>query len=337
MSKTKFAVISAIIAAVAVCSIPFLVVDEKSAQASLPNKVSEKELNDVATRSATKSWEDFEREANESIKLQEEKRRKENEEQLAKSKELFLKMKNKLEENKSRKVRRYRWESPAEARSRLWNVPKEESDEATATALLRVCISEADGKISDCLGIWQVVKTIRSRKCARDWIRRITECDENGETHLSVLRRASKYVLGVVPPRSRRQRWISNLELDCEMPKYWPHSKSSWNKRYKRKRCPRVAKLAKELAAGKTNFDWPINTSARPVTWGGRCESGNGACDDDIACERGLARLYSDTLNAFWCIPGSPRCSDEIDPLCIERGFPSIAERKKEENNLIDK
>lgn len=227
-----------------------------------------------------------------------------------------------------RSIRRFKWESPADTRARLWNVPKEESDEATATAFLRVCISESDGYIADCLGIWQVIKNIRNRKCNREYIRRITECDDNGETLLSVIRRASKYVVGVVPPRSRRQAWIANLELSCEKPKGWVGTDKQWKLQYQNRRCPKVAKLAQELVAGKSDFEWPVR-GAYAITWGGRCESGKGACDDDIACSRGLARLYTDTKNAFWCSPGSAGCSDDIDPVCLKRGFVSLNDKNK--------
>lgn len=240
-------------------------------------------------------------------------------------------------ERRQRKIRSYRFDSPAEARARLWNVPEDEHEEATATALLRVCISEADASqkaLQDCVGIYQVIRNIRSRSCDRDRVRKITQCDESGETLLSVMRRASKSILGVVPPRSRRSTWISELGLSCEQPPSWPLSTLEWDRQYgHQKRCPRVARLVRGLvSSGKiprspefAHLSW---VPGRPVTWGGRCESGRGACDDDIACQRGLARLRTDTFNALWCVPGSAGCSDEIDEVCIKRGHPSLAERR---------
>lgn len=224
-----------------------------------------------------------------------------------------------------KRVRRFKWGSTG-SREEVWNIPKSESREATASAFLRVCMSEASGNKPDCLGIWQVIKNIRSKKCDREWIRNITECDENGETYLSVMRRASRSLLGMTPPRSRRQRWIAKLELDCEPPRQWPRSKRHWENNY-REICEDTVELAFNLVDGNRNYAWPIRR-ARAIAWGGRCESGDGACDDDIACGRGLARLYTKTLNAFWCKPGSRACSKDIDPLCLKRGFSSIRKRE---------
>ena len=220
-----------------------------------------------------------------------------------------------------KRVSRFKWGSPA-SREEVWNIPKSESREATAAAFLRVCMSEASGNKPDCLGIWQVISSIRSKKCDREWIRNITECDENGETRLSAMRRASRSLLGMTPPKSRRQRWISKLELDCDPPRQWPRSKKHWENNY-REICEDTVELAYNLVDGKRNYPWPVRR-ARPIAWGGRCESGDGACDDDIACGRGLARLYTKTLNAFWCRPGTRGCSDDIDPICLKRGFRSV-------------
>ena len=216
-------------------------------------------------------------------------------------------------------VRRYEWGGSAEERAELWNIPTGESREATATAFLRICVSEASGNRADCLGIWQVVKTIRSRSCNREVFPNITECNDDGETYLSTMRRVSKRLLGVAPPKTRRQRWIAELGLDCNPPPMWPHSDKRWDNGY-REVCEDTVKLAYDMVDGKRNYRWPIRY-AKPVAWGGRCESGRGACDDRIACSRGLARLHTTTLNAFWCKPGTPGCRSEIDPICIKLGF----------------
>ena len=128
---------------------------------------------------------------------------------------------------KRRALKRFAWESPSDTRARLWNVPQDEHDEATATAFMRVCFSEADGYESDCLGIWKVFENTRSRSCSRN-ITKITECDENGETMLSIMKRHSGTVLGVYSPRTKRSVWISNLELDCEPPRAWPGTERDW-------------------------------------------------------------------------------------------------------------
>lgn len=231
-------------------------------------------------------------------------------------------------QKKVRRVRRYRWESPAETRAKLWNIPEEQQQDATVEALLRICTSEQEGSEDDCVGIWQVLTNIRSRSCNRDWIRKITECDENGETMLSTMRRASRYVLGVVKARSRRQQWISNMTLTCDMPEGYPHGLKNWERRH-RHHCEATAKLARGLIEGTVNKKI---TGVRVITWGGRCEVKTGACDDRIACERGLARVsHLETKNAFWCIPGSYGCRNDIDPICLKLGYPS---RLKKANSL---
>jgi hypothetical protein len=214
-----------------------------------------------------------------------------------------------------RKVRRWVWESPAETRSKLWNVPETEDTVATATGLFRICMTEADGSENDCRGIWQVLNNIRSSKCERGRIRRITECDESGETLLSVMRRAQKFALGVVPPRSRRTRWITDLGLPCAQPASYPGSERQWASQYSRP-CSEAVTLVNGLVSGE---DTKRSVPGRPIAWGGRCESRGGACDDPLACARGLIRIKgTDTLNAFWRRPRTP---DEIEPICKELGF----------------
>jgi hypothetical protein len=229
-----------------------------------------------------------------------------------------------------RQVHRFLWESPAETRGKIWNVPVEESQEALLTALLRVCIAEADGQPEDCTGIWQVVKNNRRRSCDRGLIRRITECvDGEGETYMSALRRHQRHVLGMIKARNRRAVWISNLLPDCEMPEGYPESEDHWNSHYGSKVCPQAVADVRRLLAGKLPEERPGHRvrwlPGRPMTWGGRCESRGGACDDRIACGRGLARIPdTGTMNAFWCRPGTAGCPEDIDPICIQMGYPSL-------------
>jgi len=228
-----------------------------------------------------------------------------------------------------RRVRRFRWESPAETRGKVWNVPVEETVESLETALLRVCIAEADGNPQDCAGIWQVIKSNRRRSCDRGMIRRITECvDGEGETYLSAIRRHQRHVLGMIKARNQRATWVRNLTTDCEMPEGWPASRERWDSQYGTKTCPQTVADVRRLLAGKLPESRPGARvrwlPGRPVTWGGRCETGRGACDDRIACARGLARIPgTDTLNAFWCRPGRAGCPEDIDPICIQMGYPS--------------
>lgn len=228
-----------------------------------------------------------------------------------------------------RRVRRFRWESPAETRGKIWNVPEAESADATLTAFLRVCIAEADGHPQDCVGIWQVVKNNRRRSCDRGMIRRITECDDDGETFLSSLRRHQRHVLGYIKARNRRAAWIANLEPDCEMPEGWPHGEDRWDAAYGAKTCPNTVALGRTLMEGKLPPSVPGHRvrwlPGRPITWGGRCETGKAACDDRIACARGLARIPdTDTLNAFWCRPGTRGCRSDPEPICQQMGYTQV-------------
>lgn len=233
-----------------------------------------------------------------------------------------------------RRVRRFRWESPAETRGKLWNVPESESHEATLTAFLRICIAEADGHPQDCVGIWQVFKNIRRRSCSRDYVRRITECDEDGETMLSVMRRAQPHIMGVIKLRNKRAGWIRNLGPDCDPPEGWRHGENQWDAQYTN-RCQHVVQLGRALIAGDSLPQRPGHRLKflphRPITWGGRCESGKAACDDQIACARGLNRIPdTDTHNAFWCRPGQRGCPDGIDPVCQQYRDTHVTSRETE-------
>jgi hypothetical protein len=242
-----------------------------------------------------------------------------------------------VEAFRQRRVRQWVWESPADTRARVWNLPEEESDESAATGLLRICLSEADGSYNDCVAIYQVLRNIRSRSCDRRRVRRITECDDDGETMLSVMRRAQKSVMGMSRARSVRTRWIREVTLACEQPPSWPHSERMWQRQYGRS-CSETATLAQRLIAGD-NVEHVI-VGVRPITWGGRCESGRGACDDPLACARGLIRIQgTETLNAFWRRPASP---NEIDPICAELGYGNtqdddeVAQREEPDTEVED-
>ena len=220
-----------------------------------------------------------------------------------------------------RRVRSWKWQSPADARARVWNIPEEEDEQSVLTAFLRVCIAEADGELQDCVGVWQVVRNIRSQKCNRGWVRKITECDDKGETTLSAFRRAQKHVLGMIAPKNSRVRWISKIETDCEPPENWPHSEAAWDSRYT-KRCQHIVELGRYLLKGKLPPPRPGSRlkwlPGRPIAWGGRCESGKASCDDRMACRRGLVRVpgVDYTTNAFWIRSHG----DVIEPVCAALG-----------------
>jgi hypothetical protein len=236
-------------------------------------------------------------------------------------------------QKRTRRVKRYTWEAPAETRARLWNVPETEAKAATTIGLFRICMSEQAGSENDCIGIWQVLNNIRSRSCNRGLFRKITECDENGETMLSVMKRASRFVLGVVPARNKRQVWIRELELSCERPASFLLPGNIW-KRHLYKRCQRTAEIARRLTGGERLSV----TKARVIAWGGRCETSQGACDDRHACERGLARVQgTQTHNAFWCMPGSsPGCPTSFDPVCEKLGYKAPRVRASVVTNLYE-
>lgn len=240
---------------------------------------------------------------------------------------------------RQRRIEKFRWESPAETRGRIWNVPNDEAEDALLTALLRVCIAEGDGDPRDCTGIWQVVKNNRQRTCRRGVVRRITECDENGETYLSALRRHQRHVLGKMKARNKRAVWIRNLTPDCDMPDGYINyirrrgkrvtrsfAENHWDARYGSKTCPQTVADARRLISGKLPESRPgVQVGwlpGRPVTWGGRCEEKAGSCDDRIACERVLARIpNTETLNAFWCRISNRGCRSTPEPLCEKLGY----------------
>jgi len=320
------AAIGAILVAVAVGAsvTPFLVSCEDTAETARVEREQERQ-EAKAKREKTRAefrqrWEQRERDQEERwAQLQEEGERQRAELENVLASETPLK--------RVRRVRRFRWESPAETRGRIWNVPEEETEGALLTALLRVCIAEADGRPQDCTGIWQVIKGNRRRACDRGMIRRITECvDGEGETYLSALKRHQRHVLGMMKFRNKRAVWISKLMPDCEMPEGYLKSENHWDAHYGSKACPQAVADARRLIAGKLPESRPGHRvkwlPGRPVTWGGRCETKGGACDDHTACQRVLARIPdTNTLNAFWCRVGSERCRPDPEPICLAMGY----------------
>lgn len=237
---------------------------------------------------------------------------------------------------KRRRVRRFRWDSPVEFREYSWNVPEGgmTREKATLTAFVHICISEADGATQDCVGIWQVLRNIRRKSCPHDRIHRITECDEDGETMLSVMRRAQPHILAMPGYKLRNARagWIRNMTTDCEsVPEGWTGNEAQWDAAYGTKVCPQTVELGEHLMKGKLPPPAPGRRArwlqGTPITWGGRCETPQASCDDRMACARGLIRLDTTTHNAFWRNPQP----GEIEPICAQHGFapapdPTVAE-----------
>lgn len=276
------------------------------------------------------------------VELEYEKRRREGERSLQERNDRWDKMEadsviawakvSRPKKVKRRKVRRFQWESPAQTRGKIWNVPDEEGEDAVLTAFLRVCMAEANGNPQDCVGIWQVVTNNRRRTCNRGMIRRITECDDNGETFLSALRRHQRHVLGYMKARNKRAVWIGKLTIDCENPpdeflagQSEQNRLNQWDARYQQQ-CSQVVSDARHLIKGELPPSRPGKRlrwlPGRPITWGGRCETKKASCDDRIACARGLARIENiKTLNAFWCQTGKNGCRDDVEPVCVQLGY----------------
>lgn len=210
--------------------------------------------------------------------------------------------------------------SPAAIREALWAIPREGGHEEEAEALLRICVSEAGWRsaeaLQDCVWIWQVVQNVRSRSCSTHYHREFMTCNGDEETNLSAMRRLAGGVLDESKARSARQRFISHLDLSCERPLHFPRG-DSWERNLKAP-CERMAREVRAIV--RLKGDRRLTGGAIPIAWGGRCEDSRGACDDELACRRGLARIETKTANAFWCRPGTVGCSPTIDPVCTPGG-----------------
>lgn len=162
-----------------------------------------------------------------------------------------------------------------------------------ADVLLRVCVSEAGWLgFDDCSWIWKTASSVRRR----------------GERVDAALSRLSPRVGVVGNAKTPRQRWVAQLTTHCDLPLGYV-SPVAWD----RGRCLRLAEKVLEIvrAAPQRRPSAP-----RPIAWGGRCEDAAGACDDRIACRRGLRRIPTSTANAFWCRPGTASCPEGVDPVC---------------------
>jgi hypothetical protein len=225
------------------------------------------------------------------------------------------------------------------SRDQIWNVPEGETGlEATILGLHRIGGTEVEWMSeNDIIGIWQVAGAVRSRSCNRALIRQITECDADGETMISALRRLSSRAMGVLPPSHSRQRWIRNVDLSCVEPEGFPAGRS-WTTPVGRGRpslqegCQTMAEVVRGLVTGRDTRR--VTGAATPIAWGGRCEVDGGACDDRMACRRGLARIpNTGTQNALWCRVGTRGCANWVvgdngiaysDPVCEALGAPPL-------------
>jgi hypothetical protein len=138
----------------------------------------------------------------------------------------------------------------------------------------------------------------------------------NGETLLGAMRRHAPHVSEARPITGRlldrRMAWISRLQLDCDRPNGFPETDREgnpidWDDDGYRERCELLFTYAQRLLDGDAEVLGPW-TDVPLVTWGGRCEDAQGACDDHLASHRGLVPFEATsgplTANRFWCRPG---------------------------------
>ena len=135
-------------------------------------------------------------------------------------------------------------------------------------------------------------------------------------------KRPKPFIPWRIPSSLKLFQRIAELELTCEQPGSYPGSDRQWASQYSRP-CAETSGLVQRLVAGQ--HVRPVIRGARAIAWGGRCENKRGACDDPLACARGLVRIRGlETHNAFWRRAASP---DEIDPICRQLARPSEPSR----------
>lgn len=137
-----------------------------------------------------------------------------------------------------------------------------------------------------------------------------------GETLLGVMRRHAPHVSEAREITGhltdRRMAWIARLQLDCARPPGFPETDRQgntidWVDDGYQDRCEALFVYAQRLLDGDGDI---VRWETAPlVTWGGRCETPEGACDDDNGWARGLVPFETgNTANRFWCRPGVEGC-----------------------------
>jgi hypothetical protein len=140
-----------------------------------------------------------------------------------------------------------------------------------------------------------------------------------GMTLLGSIRNHMRYVTEEEPPPNEHSRWISELTLDGARPRHFPATDAegnpiNWERDYQ-PRWLQVVEMSRHLLNGE---GLGMCASAPLVTWGGRCEDRNGACDDHHGSHRGLVGMScGDSSNRFWCRPGTRGCV-ESDPIPVQ-------------------
>lgn len=221
---------------------------------------------------------------------------------------------------------------------------------ATQTALLRISGTEVEFQNeNDVIAFWQIATALRARHCdnsrfASNVRTHISQCrtddgrivavangatiEDAEETHWSILRRLSPYVMGARHTlRNHRQRWARRVVLTCDDPGNYT-GRGGWAALVED--CEATSTLVQGLVDGSIRRR--VTRRARPVSWGGRCGRPGYACDDPHACRRGLAQIPdTGTSNALWCRPGSRGCSEPVvrdgivysDPVCAALNIPA--------------
>lgn len=190
--------------------------------------------------------------------------------------------------------------------------------EATQTVLGRIILSEANWlhherrdryfpeqnhAERDAPGIYAVLRRTR----------------RTGETLLGAMRRHAPHVSEARPISGRlaqrRMAWIVRLQMDCDRPHGFPEADREgntidWDDDGYRERCEGLFAYAGRLLNGEQSLG--VWEGAPVVTWGGRCEDEEGACDDHLGSHRGLVPWEPPSgelpANRFWCNPNSAGC-----------------------------
>lgn len=166
----------------------------------------------------------------------------------------------------------------------------------TALVLGRLGTSEAnwkaipwnDGERSDATGdlprLFQVLRTQR----------------RPGETLMNTMRNFSRIVSEMWEPSRRRERWITELNLEGDYPPSFTEDERTWRMLY-REKWLEALQLARDLIMGRVNG----RPCAGPLrAWGGRCDVEGGACDDHLGRARGLVPIEScGGENRYWAHP----------------------------------
>jgi hypothetical protein len=110
------------------------------------------------------------------------------------------------------------------------------------------------------------------------------------ETIVDTMRRHAPRVVGGLPARSDRERWVRALNAEATRPDHFP-AHLDWEDY--RPRWVDVMEFTRRLLAGRTRD----RCRRSPITWGG-------PMDDWLAIRRGLVRVdCGDTRNRFWARP----------------------------------